>query len=100
MTELSTDSLSEKTGNIYTAVVIMSKRARQVNDEQKVIIDSEKEVVPYAENKENEDFDEVEIDREALLRSHRKFPKPVRVAIEEMTNNKIRWEIQTTESGS
>jgi DNA-directed RNA polymerase omega subunit len=98
MSDISLEELSKKTENIYAAVVVMSKRARQVTDEQKIIIDSEKEVVPYVENKENEDFDEVEIDREALLRNHRKFPKPVRVAIEEMQEDKFSWEYQTPET--
>jgi DNA-directed RNA polymerase subunit K/omega len=98
MSDISLEDLSQKTSNIYAAVVVMSKRARQVTDEQKTIIDSEKEVVPYVENKENEDFGEVEIDREALMRNHRKFPKPVRVAIEEMIKSKISWEIQIPES--
>jgi DNA-directed RNA polymerase subunit K/omega len=98
MSDISLEDLSKKTGNIYSAVVVMSRRARQVTDEQKLIIDSEKEVVPYVENKENEDFDEVEIDREALMRNHRKFPKPVRVAIEEMMENKFSWENQIPET--
>jgi DNA-directed RNA polymerase subunit K/omega len=98
MFDLAPEELSQMTGNLYAAVVVMSRRARQVTDEQKVIIDSEREVVPVIETKENEDFDEVEIDREALGRSYHKFPKPVQVAIDEMAQSKIHWEIPAPEA--
>lgn len=99
MKELSTDELSAKTGNIYEAVVVMARRARQVNDEQKALIDKDREAVAPVEPKENEDFDEVEIDHEALMKNHTKFPKPSRVAIEEMADGKIRYEIIPPEEG-
>lgn len=94
MSHVSLEELSNQTGNLYAAVVVMSKRARQINDEQKLIIDSEKEVVAVTEAKESEDFEEVEIDREALTRSYRKFPKPVQVAIDEMLQGEVRWEMK------
>jgi DNA-directed RNA polymerase subunit K/omega len=94
MSHVSLEELSNQTGNLYAAVVVMSKRARQINDEQKLIIDSEKEVVAVPEAKESEDFEEVEIDREALTRSYRKFPKPVQVAIDEMLQGEVRWEMK------
>lgn len=98
MKELSTDELSQKTGNIYEAVVVMAQRARQVTDEQKAVIDRDRETVAPVEPKENEDFDEVEIDREALGRSYHKFPKPVQVAIDEMAQSQIHWEIPAPEA--
>jgi DNA-directed RNA polymerase omega subunit len=97
MKELSVEDLAAKTGNIYESVVVMAKRARQVTDEQKSIIDRDREVVPAVEAKENEDFDEVEIDHEALMKNHIKFPKPARVAIEEMAAGSVRWEIKSSE---
>jgi DNA-directed RNA polymerase subunit K/omega len=98
MKELSVEDLAAKTGNIYQSVVVMSRRARQVTDEQKSIIDRDREVVPAVEAKENEDFDEVEIDHEALMKNHIKFPKPARVAIEEMAAGTVRWEIKSPET--
>ena len=92
MKELSVEDLAAKTGNIYESVVVMARRARQVTDEQKSIIDRDREVVPAVETKENEDFDEVEIDHEALMKNHVKFPKPARVAIEEMAAGSVHWE--------
>lgn len=89
MMDISIEELMNKTGNIYEAVAIMSRRARQVTDEQKQLIDAEMEIPAVPDNKENEDFDDVEIDREALMRDHKKYPKPTRVAIEEMLEGKI-----------
>ena len=98
MKELSVEDLASKTGNIYEVVVVMGKRARQVTDEQKTIIDRDREVVPTIENKENEDFGEIEIDHEALMKNHVKFPKPARVAIEEMAEGSVHWEFKVPDS--
>ena len=98
MNDIPLENMLEQTQNLYTTVTVMAKRARQVTDQQKLVIDSEKTIVPVPENKESEDFDEVEIDREALLREHTKLPKPTRVAIEEMMAKKIRWELTSPES--
>ncbi len=91
MSNISILDLIKNTNNVYESVVIMCKRARQVNDEQKLQIEMEREVVPGVENRENEDFDEVEIDREALLKEHKKYPKPSVVAIQEMLEEKIEY---------
>ena len=98
MKELSVEDLASKTGNIYEVVVVMGKRARQVTDEQKTIIDRDREVVPTIDNKENEDFGEIEIDHEALMKNHVKFPKPARVAIEEMAGGSVHWEFKVPDS--
>ena len=79
----------EKEDNIYETVTVMARRARQVNDEQKRQIEIEMEISPSVENKDNEDFDEVEIDREALMRDYKIYPKPTRVAIEQMHDGKV-----------
>jgi DNA-directed RNA polymerase subunit K/omega len=92
MMDISIEELEKRTGNIYESVAIMFKRARQITDEQKIQIEMEMDVPPPVENRDNEDFDEVEIDREALMREHKKYPKPTRVAIDEMMSNKISFE--------
>ncbi len=91
MSNVSIADLTKKTENIYESVVIMCKRARKINDEQKLQIEMEREIVPGIENRENEDFDEVEIDREALLKEHTKYPKPSEVAIQELLEDKIEF---------
>jgi DNA-directed RNA polymerase omega subunit len=89
MIDITIDDLKRKISNIYEAVVVMSKRARQVNDEQRLQIEMEMDTKPINENRESEDFDDVEIDREALLREHKKYPKPSIEAIKEMCEGKI-----------
>lgn len=92
MIDLSIEELANKTGNIYESVAILFRRARQITDEQKMQIEMEMDVPPPTENRDNEDFDDVEIDREALMREHKKYPKPTQVAIEEMIEDKINFE--------
>ncbi|MFH1943456.1 MAG: DNA-directed RNA polymerase subunit omega [bacterium] len=83
--------LMKKTDSLYEAVVIMCRRARQINDEQKLQIEMEMEAIPLVENRDSEDFGDVEIDREALLRDHKTYPKPSIVAMEEMQAGKIEF---------
>ncbi len=53
----------------------------------------EREVAPMViEPKESEEYDDVEIDREALLRSYKRFPKPVTLAIQEFLQAHLKWE--------
>ena len=85
------EALLQHADNIYEAVTVMARRARQVNDDQKIQIEMEMDVPPVIDNRENEDFDEVEIDREALLREHKKYPKPTKVAVEEMLKGEIQY---------
>lgn len=93
MKRFSLEDFFKKTGNIYEAVVIMAKRARQITDEQRILIDREREVAPVIiEPKESEEYDDVEIDREALHRSYKKFPKPTTLAIQEMLEGYLKWE--------
>ena len=89
MTDVSLEEFLKKTDNMYEAVVAMFRRARQVNDEQKQQIELEMDTTPVVDNRENEEFDDVEIDREALMREHKKYPKPSKVAMKEMSDGKI-----------
>lgn len=90
MVDISLEDLVENTDSVYEAVAILFRRARQITDEQKLMIETEMEVPSTVENSDNEDFDDVEIDREALQREHKKYPKPTRAAIEEMVQGKIK----------
>jgi len=89
--EVSLEDLLKRVSNLYEAVAVMSKRARQVNDEQKLRIMMNLGETPAAEIKEGEDFGDIEIDKEALMREHEKYPKPTRVALEEMANGILEY---------
>jgi DNA-directed RNA polymerase omega subunit len=97
MTEFSIEELSKKTDNIYESVVVMCKRARQIINEQKLQIDMEKDHVNGNDNLESEDFEDVEIDREALMKEHKKYPKPSKLAIKEMVKGKTQFEYKSSE---
>ncbi len=92
MTDLCREDLEKKASSIYEAVVVLFKRARQITDEQKQQIDLEIGPTQINDNRENEDYDDVEIDKEALRREYKKFPKPTRAALDEMAQDKIHYE--------
>ena len=91
MFDLSFENLSKDTENIYEAVAIMAQRSRQVHDEQRQKIQQEKEENPIPDTLETHDFDDVHIDREALNRKIKVFPKPTTVAMQEMHEGKIAY---------
>ncbi len=97
MEKISIEDLLGETGNIYESVVVMGKRARQINNEQKLEIEMDMDTPTVLDGKENEDFDDVEIDREALLREYKKFPKPTRLAIQEMAEKQITFHYKEIE---
>jgi DNA-directed RNA polymerase omega subunit len=97
MSDFSIEDVTNQAGSIYEAVVVLSRRARQINDEQKKQIESEMDITPVQENRESEDFDDLEIDREALLREHKKYPKPTNLSIDEMLENKISYHYDAPE---
>ena len=100
MPDISLEKILRDHENVYSAVVVLSKRARQITDEQKQAAEMDKIALPVLDNKDSEDFDEVEIDREALLREHKKIPKPTRVAVEEMLQNTIHFEFVQPEKNN
>ena len=92
MTDISIEDVKKKSNlNIYEAIVIMSKRARQINDMQKLEIMEQNQDAGVPDNRDNEDFDEVEIDREALEREYKKYPKPSTVAMAELMDKDIEY---------
>ena len=97
MTKISLEYLLKRTDSIYEAVAVMFRRARQINDEQKMQIEMEMDMNPSVDSRENDDIDDVEIDRDALEREHKKYPKPSRMAIDEMVDGKIKFEYIDTD---
>lgn len=97
MSEIPMDQILLHSDNIYESVVAIFKRARQVTNEQKREIENEIGISGPVDNRESEDFDEVEIDREALMREYKKYPKPSQVAIMEMARQEIGFRHKDTE---
>jgi len=81
------EALTNQVGNIYEAVVILSKRARQVSVNEKAELD---EKLSYFEGFENE-LEDARMNEEQFRISveYEKRPKPEEVAIGEMFNHEI-----------
>lgn len=76
--------IEEKVQNVYEAVIVAAKRARQINDDQMVIVRSTMETdesVP--ETEELIIREPVDVDR---------LPKPVVTALDELIQNNIEFE--------
>lgn len=84
---IDTEVLADKVGNLYEAVVILSKRARQIATHTKAELDTK---LSYFEDfglepdelRSNEDQLRISLDYE-------KRPKPTEVSIDEMFNDEI-----------
>ncbi len=82
------DELENKAKNLYEAIVIIAKRARQINELQKQLVDKEIEAEANESGNgstepETEDFVE---------HKYVKLPKPTRLALDEMYQDKLSWE--------
>lgn len=80
---LSIREIESRANNIYEAIVVLGLRSRQINDEQKQLIHSEKE---YDEEYDEYGEDEVSLGSgEPYLR----LPKPVEVSLEEFLTGQL-----------
>ncbi len=86
---ISLKDLEKFSNNIYEAIVVIAKRAKQINEEQKSIIDIETEM---EESLDNYDEDEETEGQEEEERKVIKLPKPTEIAIKEMLAGKIKWD--------
>ena len=98
--------IQELAGNTYEAIVIMAKRARQINDERKIMFNkrleemkalkSQQQSTPPAEEESIKLIDEeqvlrVPVEQLKIAEEFDQLPKPVDVAIEEYLNGKLVW---------
>lgn len=83
---------SEK-GTVYQSIIAMGFRARQINDDIKNELNIRMEdVVTDTEETEGSNFDQISISRE-----FDKYPKPTFLAMKEMEDDHLRWEIPDKE---
>ncbi|MGA2668661.1 MAG: DNA-directed RNA polymerase subunit omega [Ignavibacteria bacterium] len=88
-------ALEKKAGNIYEAIVITAKRARQINDEQK--IEYNQRLQPIIE-KEEEDETVVSKDKMNISLDFEKRRKATDVALDDLMNNDIEFRSRTEET--
>lgn len=83
---LSIRELEKKATNIYEAIVVLAKRARQINDEQKQVLMREREY-----DDDYDEFSEDEVDFSAAA-DYIDLPKPTDISLEEFLDHKIKYQ--------
>ena len=73
--------------NIYEAIIVLSKRARQINDLQKQELSLGREY-----DDEYDDFRDEEIIEDPSETKYEKLPKPASVALEDFFAKRFRYE--------
>ena len=89
------EKLIETTGNIYEAINIIAKRAKQIEVERKMALDEELEAL-YEENEEGEEIVDSDT-RIEVVRYFEQLPKPHLVATHEFLNDKLTWRYREDE---
>ena len=87
------EDLKKHSSNIYEAIMIIAKRARQINDEQKRFIEQETGYDSSIDSINGDDADDesAEMQEERLAQpvKHIKLPKPTSLAFDEMLSGKL-----------
>jgi DNA-directed RNA polymerase subunit K/omega len=93
-----TDAMAEKVGNLYEAVVIVSKRARQIAANTKAELDGR---LQYFDDITLEVGDEIRTNEDQLRISleFERRPKPTTQAIEELFTEEIYYRNPSAEEG-
>lgn len=95
--------LEEKVENIYEAVIVLSKRSQQINEELKIEFNQQIELIKsklssiYAD-----DPDSIETyinpDQLNIAKEFEKRPKPTQLAINELLSDKIEYRYKDIDS--
>lgn len=91
-------NLEAKAANVYEAIVVLSKRSRQINDEIKMEFSQRVENLVALPNA-NDDMDE-EISNPDQLKVSLEFearPKPTEESIDELMNNQLEYRYKEAE---
>ena len=84
------EKLQEVTGNVYEAIVILSKRARQIAAREKMELD---EKLKYFEGFEDEDEFTFNEEQERISKEFEKRPHPTLQALKEMDEEKVSYRL-------
>jgi DNA-directed RNA polymerase subunit K/omega len=88
--------LTSKAKNVHEAIVAMSKRARQINEETKIEFNQRIEMFAPKTESENEEND-VNPDQLKVSLEFEKRPKPTDIAIDELLGEKLQWRYKEPE---
>jgi DNA-directed RNA polymerase subunit K/omega len=91
------EELTSKAKNVHEAIVAMSKRARQVNEETKIEFNQRIEMfAPKTEASEGEE-NEINPDQIRVSLEFEKRPKPTDVALDELLRSRLEWRYKEPE---
>ena len=82
------EELEQKVDSLYEAVAIVAKRARQINELQRRMIEKQNEGLVA----DDDDDDEIVYDRDIVDRQFIKLPKPTTIALQEMMDGELVFE--------
>lgn len=89
------EDLEKHAANVYEAIVVVAKRARQINDDQKRYIEQEIGYDSSLENSSSDDLDSEEENREERQAAPVKYirmPKPTSISLDEMLTGKLNFQ--------
>jgi len=86
------EELEKLSNNLYEAIVVIAKRAKQINEEQKSRLEIETDMEESIDSYDEEDEEVEEQGQEDIERKAIKLPKPTEIAIQEMLTGKIKWD--------
>ena len=89
VTTIKFNELDKYVENVYEAIVVIAKRAKQINNEQKRIIETEISLDEDAIMYNDEEDKEIEKGEEL---NYAKLPKPTTIALEELLSGQIKFE--------
>lgn len=94
--QISLEEIEKRAESVYEAVVIIAKRARQINDEQKRLVEMEMREM-MAEGKD--DLLDDDQPREPIHRPFMRLPRPTTQALQEFLEGKLRYTYIDREEG-
>lgn len=97
---LDIEKLSNKAENIYEAIVVLLKRARQINEEMKIEFNQRIEMLQSRifDNEEETEQPQTNPDQILIAQEFEKRPKPTEVAINELMNDQLIYRYKEDDS--
>ena len=85
------EKVTGKASNIYEAIIVLSKRARQINEEMKIEFNQRIEMLQSRvfEPEDESEQPQTNPDQILIAREFEGRPKPPEVALDELMNDKI-----------
>ena len=93
------EDMTSKASNIYEAIIVMSKRARQINEEMKIEFNQRIEMLQSRVFEPEDESEQPQTNPDQILvaREFEGRPKPPEVAIKELMEDKVAFRYKEEE---